>query len=79
MAVTDVVNGALATEEFEIVGEDPLPDEQKHTIAVPETLCPLSDDAAQVFLDSLPQTVNIDGSVAVYIQARDHSCQLMYT
>ena len=50
-----------------------------HTLDVPETLCPLLDDAVQFLLDSLPQTVNIDGSVAVYIQARDHSCQLMYT
>ena len=68
-AVTDVVNGALAREMFKIDSEDPLPDEQMHTLDVPATLCPLSDDAVQFFLDSLPQTVSIDESGAVHIQA----------
>ena len=78
-AVTDVVNGALAREMFKIDSEDPLPDEQMHKLDVPAIFCPLSDDAVQFFLDSLPQTVSIDESGAVYIQARDHSCQLMHT
>ena len=68
-AVTDVVNGALAREMFKIDSEDSLPDEQMHTLDVPAILCPLSDDAVQFFLDSLPQTVSIDESGAVHIQA----------
>ena len=78
-AVTDVVNGALVTEELGIDEEGPLPDEQTHTVDVPETLCPLSDSSAQLFLDSLPETVSIDEAVAVYMQARNHLYQLMYT
>ena len=76
-AVTDVVNGALVTEELGIDEEGPLPDEQIHTVDVPETLCPLSDSSAQLFLDSLPETVSIDEAVAVYMQARNHLYQLM--
>ena len=67
-AVADVVNGTLAPDDLGINCEGPLPDKQTHTVDVPETFCPLSNSSMQFFLDSLPETVNIDEAVAVYMQ-----------
>lgn len=53
-AIQDVIDGApsVPIDDFGIDGEGPLPEEQTHTVDVPETLCPLSG-MKESFLNSL--------------------------
>ena len=64
-------------EAFGMDDEGPLPDEQTHTVVLPETLCPLSDSAREHFIDSLHETVNIDEAETVYMHARDNLHQIV--
>ena len=78
-AIQDVIDGVptVPIDDFGIDGEDPLPDEQTHTVDVPETLCPLSDSTKESFLNSLYETVDIGAAVTVYIHARSNLRQLL--
>lgn len=74
VAIQDVVGGApsVSLEEFGIDPEGPYPDEQTHTVNVPDTLCPLSDSLKEFFLRGLYPTVNVDEAVSTYMHAHNH-------
>lgn len=69
-AVKDVVDGFIpqSVEEFGVDHNGPFPDEQFHTVDVPETPCPLPDAAAEFFVEG--DSVNIDDAVMEYTAKR---------
>ena len=77
-AIKDVIGvPSVPIDNLGIDDEGPLPDEQTHTVDVPETLCPLSDSMKESFLNSLYETIDIGAAVTVYIHAQSHLCQLL--
>lgn len=74
-AVHDIVNGIT---DYGVDYYGPLPDEETHTVEVPETLCPLPEHLFEQFINSLrANVVNIDEAVSVYIEARQLLVQLI--
>ena len=74
VAVRDVVEGMQDdAEEFGVQYDPPLAEEQVHTIFLPETLCTLTPDQHQQFLDTIDSLPNrsISEGVEQYIDSRD--------
>lgn len=74
-AVRDVVDGALpvSSEDFGVDYEGPFPDEQIHTIEVPEIVYTLPTSIQEYFLHE--SGTNIDDAVSEYMLKRDYiSC-----
>lgn len=57
---TGVQDVVTRISQYGIDDSGPRPDEQIHTVDVPETLCLLPVSVKQSFLDSLQDVVNID-------------------
>lgn len=70
-AVKDVLDGFVPqpAEEFGVDCDGPFPDEQFHTVDVPETVCPLPDAPATEFFAE-GDSVNIDDAVVEYTAKR---------
>ena len=77
-AVRDVIDGVIPgpIEEFGTDDEGPFPDEQIHTILVPEITCPLSESIMDSFMRQ-SNNVNIDDAVSEYLIKRDYMNQLL--
>lgn len=72
-AVRDVVDGVTSVpiEEFGIDDDGPFPEEQIHSVDVPEIVCPLPDSILEYLLH--PQDDNsIDGGVSEYMSKRTY-------
>ncbi len=69
-AIRDVVDGTYPEpmEEFGKDDEGPFPDEQVHTVEVPEIVCPLPDSMMESFMPS--GSFNIDDAVSEYMAKR---------
>ncbi len=77
MAVQDVLGNDVSSLDYGIDDSGPLPDQQTHTVDVPETLRPLSRSVHQSFLGNLQNVVNINEAVIEYFHARDHFHELL--
>ena len=64
-------------EEFGRDDEGPLPEDQLHTIDIPETLCPLPSVVTDSFVNSLPSVANVDDAVLLYLQVRENFNQFL--
>lgn len=74
-AVQDVVDGNQDNiDEFGIDYDPPSAEEQVNTVHVPETLCDLTDDQRQQFLDAsiASRTLEISEGVGHHIECRDY-------
>ncbi len=60
IAVQDVLSNDASSLNYGIDDSGPLPDQQTHTVDVPETLCLLALSVKQSFLDDLRSVENID-------------------
>ena len=76
-AVRDVVDENITEpiEEFGRDDEGPFPDEQLHTVDVPEVVCPLPDSLMESFAQS--DSVNIDDAVSEYMAKRVYLARVM--
>lgn len=69
-AVKDVVDCHIAQpdQEFGIDYDGPFPEDQCHTVDVPDTVCPIPDDTDELFVHG--DSVNIDDAVMEYTTKR---------